>query len=177
MRAALANAHHVAMIRQLKAGRVEPAARSGQDAIGAYLRLGATPGADRVKVAGGLWELSGQLTEAGLHAGSAMAAEAAVEVLTAAGPAGEPSAVLALRAALANAHHVAMIRQLKAGRVEPAARSGQDAIGAYLRLGATPGADRVKIGGFLRELSAQLSGAGLTEAAESAAHAADDLLP
>ena len=79
--AALANARHVFVNRLIQDGRVEDAAAASPPAIEAYRQLADTPGADLVRVAGGLHELSGQLTEAGLTAESAAAEHASKRLI------------------------------------------------------------------------------------------------
>jgi hypothetical protein len=170
----VASALHTDTVRLMAAGQAAEASAASRRAIEAYREVAGTAGADVVEVSQQLLGLSSDLTNGGLHADSAAAAQAAAEVLRGVQPSAEM--LLAHRQQLASALHMHTVRLMAAGQAAEASAASRRAIEAYREVAGTAGADVVEVSQQLLGLSSDLTNGGLHADSAAAAQAAAEVL-
>ncbi|MFL5653923.1 MAG: hypothetical protein ACJ8CB_07075 [Ktedonobacteraceae bacterium] len=154
---AVGEAVHNLIVRLLDDSRLSGIATLATQALSAYRKYAATPGADVVRVAADLSALSKQLTAAGRPHEAVLTQQAEVDVLVGFTPPAEKRLDYLL--ALAEGRHNLIARLIDDQRVEQGAALVAETIAAYRDYVGQPGADVMRVAGDLSALSAQLAAA------------------
>ncbi|RKN55368.1 hypothetical protein D7193_11895 [Micromonospora costi] len=183
--ALFADTLHTLVVRLSGAGRGAETREPGAEAVPVYIAAAAAPGAasedevqraERVMLQASLAQtLSIRMADNWFAAEAVLAQQACVDILKELRPPAE--SLHAYLHLFANALLTLVARLVCDGRPADAAGPGRQAVDAYRREAALPGADAANIADVLMTLALWLTRAGLSADAQLASQAADEIRP